>query len=137
MITLWLATGILAATQDVPPSAVIPRGDDAFFSTSGQSRKFFYDKQIEELERAAIRLSKPGKTRTKKAAAVVAAFEPIALPSMVTPTAIANLQAAIAQFKASDIDAAELRDLVFAQTEAIRRRIRRRNDEAAIMLLLS
>jgi hypothetical protein len=137
MITLWLATGVLAKAQDAPIPDARPRGDDAFFSTSGQSRRFFYDKQIEELERAAIRLSKPGKTRTKKAAAVVAAFDPIALPSLVTPTAIADLQDAIAQFKASDIDAAELRDLVLAQAETIRRRIRRRNDEAAIMLLLS
>jgi hypothetical protein len=115
----------------------VRRGDDAGFRTSGQSRKFFYAKQIKELERAAVRLTRPDKTRTKKAAAIVAAFDPIALPSLVTPTAIADLQDAIAQFRSSDMDAAELRDLVLAQAETIRRRVRRRNEEAALVLLLA
>ncbi len=133
MITLWLATGVLAKQQQVAR----PRGDDAFFATSGQSRRFFYDKQIAELEEAADRLVRPGKTRAKRAAAVIAAFEPIDIPTIAPPSSAADLRAAIQSFKAVEIDAAELRDLVLAQAEAMRKRIRRRNDEAALVLMLS
>ena len=133
MIALWLATGVLAKQQQVAR----PRGDDAFFATSGQSRRFFYDKQIDEFERAAERLAKPGKTRAKRAAAVVAAFEPINLPSIAPPSVATELRSAVARFKSADIDAAELRELVMIQAETMRRHVRRRNDEAAIMLLLS
>ena len=134
MLAIWLAAGFLAQ-QEAP--AVIRRGDDAHFRTSGQSRRFFYDKQIDEFERAAERLAKPGKTRAKRAAAVVAAFEPINLPSIAPPSVATELRSAVARFKSADIDAAELRELVMIQAETMRRHVRRRNDEAAIMLLLS
>ena len=137
MLTLWLATGLLAGQEAPPPPATTARGDDAFFRTSGQSRQFFYDKQIAELEEAADRLVRPGKTRARRAAAVIAAFEPIDIPTIAPPSSAADLRAAIQSFKAVEIDAAELRNLVLAQAEAMRKRIRRRNDEAALVLMLS
>jgi hypothetical protein len=131
MLTLWLAAGILARQEPVAR----PRGDDAFFRSHGASKRF-YDTVYDRIERAADRLS-GRKTKAQKARAIVEAFKPIDLPHIVPKSAMVELQDALQAFKADKIGADELHELVMAQAEMVRKRLRKRNDEAALVLMLA
>lgn len=140
MIALWLATGVLAKTDGQPPEPIArPRGDDA-----GTLRRFWQSKRTEEIEeRLAVieRVAAVAKRRKVSLAQIEAAQDAIEwlTEAQAAPIAVAGIEQLV-----DALNAAATRRMAFAKAlerhaEAVRveQKRRKRNEEAALVLLLA
>lgn len=138
MLTLWLATGLLAGQSEAPP-VVRPRGDDG-----GELRKFWRSKSADEVEERLTtieRVASVARRRKVSPAQIEAAENAVGwlTEARVAPRAVEGIQDAI-----DALSSATARRMAFAKAlerhaEAIRieQRRRKRNEEAAFVLLLA
>lgn len=140
MLTLWLATGLLAGQPEAPPVVVpVRRGGDG-----GELRKFWRSKSTEEVEErlATIeRVASVARRRKVSPAQIEAAENAVEwlTEARVAPRAVEGIQDAI-----DALSSATARRMAFAKAlerhaEAVRaeQRRRKRNEEAAFVLLLA
>ena len=140
-------TGALAAQETGQDTANITGpvtrasgGDDAPYRSSGEARRFFYDKQIaelEELETKVRRLKKvPPKKRAEQAQII---FEPF--QAKLPEQAIEPLEDELARFVREETNYRQFRDAVSRYVDAVeqerRERRRRQNNDAAVALLFA
>jgi hypothetical protein len=139
MLTLWLATGVLARPDGQPPEPLAPvqRGD----GFTVQPRKRVVHVEIEEQIEVIEQVAKAARKRPIKPHQIEAVREAVEVltEARVAPIALFNIEAAADALQAATAGRMAFAKALERHAEAIRveQKRRKRNEEAALVLLLA
>ena len=139
MLTLWLATGVIARQAEQPPEPLAPvqRGD----GYSGRSKSRVVHVVVEEQLEVIEQVAKAARKRPIKPRQIEAVRDAIEVltEARAAPVALVNIEAAADALQAATAGRMAFAKALERHVETIRteQRRRKRNEEAAFVLLLT